>query len=386
MPERYLPPDAYPPDGPSPDAAQQLGQEAAERIQREAAELVAKLEADPRVDSVIQNPEIRSHTSLAYALPETDGRELQAGHRLAFVIPQEYWHRIVRDVVLQHRKAEQYRKDIGPNKHDPHGAYSEVQLHDSEFDEWVGWKDPKGYDPVKYAEHRPANDPENEVLHDWLATVGEVTADALRVTNLGDSSPYSTSQIHGVEIVFFPELEGVHYNERVYTKGTTFIDLEAKRLIPTYGGGSHTEGKYPGALALNQRSAALYELGSDPGPGAALEDGRMVLDLEPGKDLANVEISVGDTEHLRNISPKTGRHTRLGYAKLWVGIERSGTRKVEWFIQNANVPPQGVIAGGPHLELARINDGDRLVIESRQDTAYVMAWRLAYKETEAGDA
>lgn len=386
MPERYLPPDAYPPDEPSPDEAQALGQEVAERIQKEAANLVAKLEKDPRVDSVIQNPEIRSHTSLAYTLPETEGRELQAGHRLAFVIPQEYWHRIVRDVVLQHRKAEQYRKDIGPNKQDPHGAYSEVELHDSENDEWVGWKDPKGYNAVKYAEHRPAHDPENEVLHDWLATVGEVTADALRVTNRGDNSPYSTSQIHGLEIVFFPELEGVRYDERIYTPGTTFIDLESKRLLPTYGGGSHTEGKYPGAFALNQRSSSLYELGSDPGPGVEIQRGRMVLALESGKELANVEISVGDTEHLANVSPKTGRRTRLGYAKLWVGIERAANQNTEWFIENANVPPQGVVAGGPHLEQARINQGDRLVIESRQDTSYVMGWRLAYKESESGGA
>ena len=383
MPERYTSPktlSSESPDSPERSEVYAVAEDAAERIQQEMEKLVSELEKDPKVDAVIQNPEIRSDTSLAYTLPESEGRELKSDHRIAFVIPKEYWHRIVRDVVLQHRKAEQFRKDIGPDKHDPHGAYSEVQLHNDESDEWVGWNDPKGYNPVKYAEHRSASNPESETLHDWVATVGEVTADVLRVTNRGDKTPYSTSQIHGVEIVFFPELEGVNYQERIYTPGTTFIDLEKKRLLPKYGGGSHTEGKYPGAIALNQRGQALYELGSDPGPGSKVENDRLLLELDPSKNLVQVEVSIGDTEHLSEISQKTGRHTRLGYAKLWVGIERAADGNIEWFIQNTNIPPQGVIAGGPHLEQSTINQGDRLIIESRQDTAYIMGWRVAYKE------
>lgn len=97
--------------------------------------------------------------------------------------------------------------------------------------------------------------------------------------------------------------------------------------------------------------------------------------------LASVE-AAGDTEHLDEVNPKTGRHTRLGWAKLWVGIKRAGSEDVEWFVPRANVPPQGVIAGGPDLEHSLIGEGDKLVIQSRDDTSYLMGWRLAYEQPE----
>jgi hypothetical protein len=359
--------------------AESLHREISEQVGKKISDVLREIKEKERIDEIFDNPEIKSYTSLDYQLPEHGGRELRAGHRLVFVIPERFLHRIVRDVILKHRKGEKYRVDIGPNKHDPYGAYSEVLAHDARTDGWYGWRDPKGYDPVKFAEPRPSHDPENEVLHDWIATVGEIEADAICVTNVGNHPEFSTSQIHGLEVVFFPEMEGVDYQERIYTPGTNFIDLEKKRLLPQYGGGSHTEGIYEGAMALNQSREALYELGREPGSDAELVDGKLLVDLPPGKSLVQAEVSVGDTEHQKEVSYKTGRRTRLGYAKLWVGIERGNDKEVEWFIQNANIPPQGVIAGGPHLERAKIEAGDRLVIESRQDTAYVMGWRLAYK-------
>ena len=117
----------------------------------------------------------------------------------------------------------------------------------------------------------------------------------------------------------------------------------------------------------------------DPGPEASLEDGVLTINLEEGKNLAQVEVAVGDTEYLPDVSPRTGRHTRLGWAKLWIGI-RGNNGKTDWFIQNANVPPQGIIAGGPLLP--KIQPGDKLVIESRGDTSFIMGWRIAYKDKE----
>lgn len=343
-----------------------------------------KLRNDETVEVVLDDPELRSYTTLAYEFPEHDGRALSPGHRFAFVIPESFRTRLVRDVILRHRKDARHAVDIGPDRHDPYGAYSRVELHDPETGDWRGWRDPKGYSPDKFAEPRPANDPENEVLHDWLATVGEVRSDAIRVTNVGQHPEHSVSQVHGVEIVFFPELDGVTYHERIYCPGTQFIDLEQRRLLPSYGGGSHTEGKYIGAIPLNQSGAARYELGNDPGPNVTLESARLIIALDSEKSLAQVEVAIGDTEHLDTVHPKTGRRTRLGYAKLWVGIRRAGTREVDWFIQNANIPPQGVIAGGPHLEQANVQPGDELVIEARADAAYVMGWRIAY--TPSADA
>jgi len=149
--------------------------------------------------------------------------------------------------------------------------------------------------------------------------------------------------------------------------------------LPSYGGGSFNEGKYLKAIPLNQTSPALYELSGDPGPEAVMKDGKLIIKLDSGKKLLQAEVSIGDTEHLDHINPKTGRHTRLGYAKLYIGIKRAKTGDVEWFVKNANIPPQGVIAGGPLLEKGGIEDGDELIVESRADTSYVMGWRLAYK-------
>ena len=341
--------------------------------------LKESLEKDAFFDVVLDNPKIISHTTISYEFNDSGGRELRPEHSIGFTIPKEFRNRLVRDVTLKHRKDQKYAKDIGPDRHDPYGAYSLVELHDRLSDRWLSWSDPKGYSPTKFAEPRPSSDPENEVLHDWIATVGKVQSDVIKVTNVGKNPDYSVSQIHGLEVVFFPDLEGVIYQERIYSQGTNFIDLKNDKFLPTYGGGSHTEGIYSGALALNQHGDALYEPGTDPGLGARLEKNRLHIKLEKGRNLVQIEVAIGDTEHLDHINPKTNRKTRLGYSKLWVGIKKKDSDEVDWFIKNTNIPPQGVISGGPKLDNGQIEDGDELIIEARDDTAYVMGWRLAYK-------
>ena len=368
------------------EEAQEAGEESPEQEERQEQTedqpetMQGALEQDSIVDHVYTEAEVRSLTSCAFQMTEHEGRELGPGRRLGFVVPKEFQGRIVRDVVLQHRKAEKFRESIGTDGYDTHGAYSRVEVHDGTDKKWKEWKDPKGYSPDKFAEPRPVSDPENEVLHDWIATVGKLSPDALRITNVGDGHELSTVQIHGIEIVFFPDLENATFEESIYCEGTTFVDLESENPLPTYGGGSRTEGKYIGALPLNMRGSARYELGSDPGPGAALENGRLEIALQSGKELVQLEVAVGDTEHLDHVSPKTGRRTRLGYSKIWAGIQKAQTGETTWFIQNANVPPQGVLAGGPFPSDAHIEEGDKLIIEAREDTSYLMGWRIAYEE------
>ena len=338
-----------------------------------------EVEKDPNTDFVFENPKILSDTRVNYSFPELEGRELKPGHNIKFVVPNEFKNRIVRDVILRHRKDPKYSVDIGLNRHDPNGAYSRVELFDYKNNKWVGWKDPKGYSSDKFAESRSSSDPEEEVLHDWLATVGPIEISNIRVTNVGMNKEYSVSQIHGLEVVFFPEIEDVVCQEKIYCSGTEFIDIKNNKLLPDYGGGSTTEGIYKGAIALNQSKPALYELGKDPGPNAKVENGKMFIHLNSGQKLIQVEVAIGDTEHLDYINPKTNRKTRLGYAKLRVGIKRAKSGNIEWFIENANIPPQGVIAGGPHLENSMIEVGDELVLESQKDTSYLMGWKLSYK-------
>jgi len=288
---------------------------------------------DPSIDLILENPEIDSYTRINYPIPEYEGRELKPGRRLMFEIPEEFKQRIIRDVILRHRKSSKYAVNIGSDGYDPNGAYSRVELHNSDTGQWTGWNDPAGYRTDKFAEPRGAENPEEEVLHDWIATVGPISADAIRVTNVGQNLDLSISNVHGLEVVFFPEFKSVDFKERIYTVGTKFVDIEKKELLPEYGAGEFNEGRYVGAIALNRSAPALFELGKDPGLEARIESGRLVIKLESGKELLNAEVAVGDTEYLSYINPETYRNTRLGWAKLWVGIRRAKTGNTEWFIK-----------------------------------------------------
>jgi len=335
---------------------------------------------DPSIDLIFENPEIDSYTRINYPIPEYEGRELRPGRQLMFKIPDEFKKRIIRDIILRHRKDSKYAVNIGSDGYDPNGAYSRVELHNSNTGQWISWKDPvAGRRTDKFAEPRSAGNPEEEVLHDWIATVGQISADAVRITNVGENLDFSISNIHGLEVVFYPEFEATNFREQIYTIGTKFVDLDKNELLPEYGAGEFNEGRYVGAIVLNRSTPALFELGKDPGPDARIENGRLIIKLESGKELLNVEVAIGDTEHLSYRNPETYCNTRLGWAKLWVGTRRAGTDNIEWFIKNANVPPQGVIAGSPRLENSKIEPGDELILESRADTSYVMGWRLAYK-------
>ena len=339
-----------------------------------------KESSDPSIDFVFENPEVDSYTRIGFSIPDYEGRELRPGHRLLFKIPEEFKNRIVRDVILRHRKDSKYAVNIGSDGYDPNGAYSRVELHNSDSGQWTGWSDPAGYRTDKFAEPRSAGNPEEEVLHDWIATVGPISADSVRVTNVGASPDLSVSNVHGLEVVFYPEFKAFDFKERIYTLNTKFVDLDKGDLLPSYGAGEFNEGRYEGSVALNQSSrSVLFELNKDPGEEARVENGRLIIKLDSGKELMNVEVAIGDTEHLRTINPETRRNMRLGWAKLWVGVRRAKTGQTEWFVKNANIPPQGVIAGGPHLENSKIELGDELILESRADTSYVMGWRLAYK-------
>lgn len=371
------PPPSIPKEESVPDLSKDIKNEPSISVQETAKE---KAEFnDPSIDFTFENPEIDSYTRINYSIPEYEGRELRPDHRLLFRIPDEFKSRIIRDVILRHRKNSKYAVNIGSDGYDPNGAYSRVELHNSETGQWTGWRDPAGYRTDKFAEPRSAENPEEEVLHDWIATVGLISADAVRVTNVGSNAELSISNIHGLEIVFYPEFKSIDFKEAIYTLGTKFVDLEKGDLLPSYGAGEFNEGKYVGAIALNRSAPVMFELGKNLGSEARIENGRLVIKLDSGKELLNVEVAIGDTEHLSSRNPDTYRNTRLGWAKLWMGIRRAKTGNVEWFVKNANIPPQGVIAGGPHLENSKIEPGDELILESRADASYVMGWRLAYK-------
>ena len=342
-------------------------------------------EIDPDVEIVREGPKISSGTNIEFTFENLEGEKLVPGKKFLFKIPKEWQGKVVRDVVLIHRKGEEGRELI-QNGWDPYGAYSRVEVHEVHGGGWRQWRDPKGYDPDKFAEPRPAESPEIENLHDWIHTVGFLKADEIRVTNVGEHLIYSASRIHALRVIFYPDFEvlkNADYRERIYCFGTEFIDFkERTHLMPRYGGGSHTEGIYRNAVALNQDSLnpELYEVRDDPGEGVKRTKNMLTIDLEPGRELLFFEVAIGDAKHLAEPDPETGRRKKPGGALMWVGIEHAGESKPEWFMEGVNVPPQETLAGAPLSDKTKIRLGDKLVIKIDDDPAYVMGWRITYKE------
>lgn len=181
--------------------------------------------------------------------------------------------------------------------------------------------------------------------------------------------------------MFFPEKEGVSYQEQIFTPGTSFVDFDKQQKEPNYGGGPSFRGKYPNAIILggweiNQENNLIDDDSNKPF--YLDKQGRMHIKLQPGKRFVNLELAVGDT-HPDGVANKDGHIGTLGWAKIYVGlmmVDQEGTKQ---FMRNVNVPPAGVLAGGPEKTDKVIQDGDEVIIESQSDTSYLMGYRIAYK-------
>jgi len=323
-------------------------------------------------DRIYKEPNDAGHTSVKFNSPLYMGDELDSHHSLLFEIPEEYKGRLVRDVILTHRKDPSRWDGVG---HDPCGSYSRVEVLSS--DGRVNtWSDPAGYSPDKFAERRGPQDPEVEVLHDWLLTVGRIDARYVFVTNVGVGD-LSTVNFHSLEIVFFPNVEKTVCEEKVFSPGTTFIDVGAGVLEPTYGY-QKNEGIYPGALAIGSYTNGFnYERDSD-------EDyfidsiGKLHIKLKEGRKFIGMELSVGDT-HPDGVNKKGHIGTR-GWAKIYAQIN-SENSEID-LMQNVNVPPAGVLFGGPKKDSYDVRKKDEVVITSSNDICYLMGYRMIYEDTE----
>jgi len=329
------------------------------------------------VKKVFETPSKETYSTIIFESENFGGDELEPSKRMLFVIPEEFRGRVIRDVILKHRKDPSRFSGDG---WDPDGAYSRVLIKDSRTEEWKSWIDPAGNKSDKFAEPRSSSNPENEILHDWIATVGEVQPSLISIENVGQTEQ-AISNIHGIEVVFFPEKEGVSYQEQIFTPGTSFVDLDKQQNEPSYGGGPRYRGKYPNAVALDGwgRDQENTVIDDDSNKEFYLDrQGQIHIKLEPGKKFVNLELAIGDT-HQDGIANKDGHIGTLGWAKIYAGLSRKGQMDKNNFMQNVNVPPAGVLAGGPEQTDSNIQEGDEIVIESKSDTSYLMGYRIAYK-------
>ncbi|MBI4816771.1 MAG: hypothetical protein HY791_10965 [Deltaproteobacteria bacterium] len=344
---------------------------------------------DPSVTRVFQKPTKRTSTTVTFKMPDQFGTELKPGERWLFEIPEDLRGTPIRTAVLAHRKDSKYA-DTVEGKWDKEGAYNLVTARKSGSESWVTWRDQ--YGSKKFAEPRSSHDPENENLHDWMDCVGPTNIDLLAVTGVGQGAK-AIASVHFLEIEFFPSGKKGGEIEEIFTKGTAFVDPEKGIRKPRYGGGQaahfsedqiQKHGLYPGSVELGGYGAGEKKISEHA---RVDSQGRLHIKLPEGKVFGSLEVSVGDTSvdtsrPLSEQKNQDGHIGRLGFAKLYAHVERADGSKSKPFMENVNVPPSGVLSGGPAESGISAKAGDEIVITSQAHKSWVMGYRVTLLDAE----
>lgn len=351
---------------------------------------------DASVVEIFAKPTTLTSTTARWKLGDYAGKEIKPGQRWLFELPPELRGGVIRTIVVAHRKDDKHKGEIIGGR-EQQAAYNQVSARVVGTETWKTWSDQFG--SKKYAEPRSAGDPENENLHDCVVPMGVVAVDLVSLTNMG-SGEKAIANVHEVVVEVFPPGKVASTIEEIYTPGTQFVDLAAGRLKPKYGGGQggnlgmdvmRTKGLYPDAVVLGSggKERTLSE------HAYVDRQGHLHVKLSAGRRLGGLEVAIGDTvydptrphEEQRN---KDGHVGRLGWSKLYASLQNSSqvvpSHKRSYFMENVNVPPSGVLSGGP-LEPGYVTKpGDELVVEARSHTSWLMGFRVQFMETPEGGA
>jgi len=287
----------------------------------------------------------------------------------------------VRNIVLAHRKDSKFDASVEYKEdgtfYDSQGAYNAISCRNIANGLKKSWTAPK------FAEPRSASDPEVENLHDWVYYVGIFSTNLIYLENVSPvSQPLAVANVHRVEVEFFPSGVIDSTQIEIFSSGTSFIDLSKGILSPSYGGGPpaglsfaemESEGLYPSAIEigtygyLNVSKTCYVD-----------SYGNMHIILPTGKIIGGFELSVGDTKFDKSIPPqdqvnKDGGYGELGWAKVTATLSKSD----EDCLHNANVPPAGVLSGGPVTSGYIIKKGEEIVIDS-SSYAWVMGYKVVF--------
>ncbi len=358
----------------------------------------------PSVRDEIEKPE----TMEVFATPEyqTSREEMfrfgngidlkQPGQRLVVLIPKGTDKRLL-TLDLGHRKRERFWEVAASTGdtvkgHDPNGAYTEVLVFDGKTNKWIPFKDPKGFDPIKFAE--PRSTIENEHMGCWPGMQGDVRPLAVMLISRGkDDSKKSVVTEHYLKLTTNPEITpDTEITERIYTPNTSFADYtkpKTQDALPKYGGGKDKygynggKGGYPHAVPLRQkRGYEPFPMTENVNTATERLDefGRLHIKLPEGKKFLSLEVSAGCkwTDGVPQGATSTigvnGGHKLDAYL-----VSQDGS--TDYFMKSLNVGPQGVLCSGPTQNGYVAKPGDEIVLCCPKGTVYVMGYRLIMEDS-----
>lgn len=328
-----------------------------------------------KIKTVVRTPEHITSRCISYNF-WSEGIDLKPNEKMLVILPAD-GEGILKDIFLWHRKKEKYR-NLWPGQdrkdNDPYWAYSQIRVFDALSHSRKNWKDPKWYNPVKYAERR--SDIEYENLHDRVATVGDIKPVMIEITSKGTDDEKSIVSEYSLQVITYPEVDDTtKTSEQIFSPNTKFVDLKNKtNMLPQYGGGKHFW-SYPHAIALNGKNGKEHfplteEFDHED---MYLKNGALHMRLSPGKKILSLEMAIGDTWFNYHGEWKK----QLWWAKLNARLLGKDGHQ-DHFIDTLNIPPEWILSGWLSNGEYITQEWDEIIISSI-NTSYLMWVRLLYK-------
>lgn len=325
---------------------------------------------------VYENPTSENLCGAGFMIPEYNGKELKRGEAIIFKVPDDLRNQILDNVTIHHRK-DPDRATASKESWDEEGSYTRTMVWDLNTKNWITL----GRD--KFAEVRNPNFPETENIHDCL-DYGKIKPGYFAVIGAGIGER-GIVNFHGLEFNVFPENTKT-LREVILTPGTKFADIENGEIHPSYGGGVRPNmGIYKNSAPLNHPNLSNIDFETTlSGENFYVENnakgntGRMHIMINEATQIQRIEIAAGDTEdwkgEIYKVRSEGPENFRRGWALLDVYAKKKDGTTIN-LLENMNVPPRGILKGSPK-ELLNLEDGDEIIIESKNDATYVMGFRI----------
>ena len=332
-----------------------------------------------------ENPTSQNLCGASYMIPEPNGLELKRGDAVIFKVPEELLSDLdesadsigntLDNVTIHHRKDPS--RAPAEKGWDKEGSYTRTMVYDLNTRAWIIL----GRD--KFAEVRNPGRYETENIPDCI-DFGKIKPGYFAVIGTGIGKR-GVVNFHGLEFSVFPE-NTKPLKEVIFTPGTEFVDLEKGIYHPSYGGGVWPDkmGIYEDSVPLNHPNISNIGFnvtlsGEDfYVENTGVNTGRMHIRIKEDMLVKMVEVAAGDTEDWKGevykVRPDGPERFRRGWALLSVYAQKKDGSIIT-FLDDMNVPPRGILKGSPP-EALNLEEGDEIIIESRNDATYVMGFKI----------